>query len=205
MQRRIQDHKESQDAGALVENLQEHARPIEPGDVCPICQDDLYQCEQPVISCHKSCGNSMHTKCLRILLDHYVHNQGQDIVKCPLCRKPGFGSVDEIRAQLKGSENARKEKTKRDKIRHYGSSCNECQKSPITGYVFRCTACTVSLILSPTLARTLTCARRASREAPTRSILLKQGWIAKRLGLQQGGLCQPFLLPQSWNSFRRAI
>ena len=48
------------------------AKPIEPGDVCAICQEDLYDeagevltSNGPLVFCKQSCGNSVHAKCMK--------------------------------------------------------------------------------------------------------------------------------------------
>jgi E3 ubiquitin-protein ligase ZSWIM2 len=121
-------------------------REIEAGDVCPICQDDLlaeFSPQAPTLHCRLSCGNSIHSKCLKILLDHHVKSGQASTLNCPLCRKQGFGTIDEIQAQLTDMDKIKREQKQKDKIRHYGSTCSGCKKSPITGDVFRCVACTV--------------------------------------------------------------
>jgi hypothetical protein len=99
-------------------------RTIEKGDVCPICQD-------------------LHSKCLKVLLDHHIKTMGQDAIKCPLCRTAGFGTVEEISAQLTDIETLKKEQKQKERNRHFGTTCGGCKKSPITGDVFRCLVCTV--------------------------------------------------------------
>ncbi|TPX60520.1 hypothetical protein PhCBS80983_g01679 [Powellomyces hirtus] len=90
-------------------------RPIEEGDVCPICQEDLASADAPLTYCKKSCGNHMHVKCVRVLMDHQSRSLGLEQVKCPLCRKD-LGSVENLKKQLDGDKDA-KEKEKRRKRR----------------------------------------------------------------------------------------
>jgi hypothetical protein len=60
------------------------ARPIEEDEVCPICQDVLIE-ETPkqTIHCFTSCGNNMHMKCIRILMNHQK-TLGKDCINCPV-------------------------------------------------------------------------------------------------------------------------
>ncbi|VDP97994.1 unnamed protein product [Trichobilharzia regenti] len=46
-------------------------RRIEADDICPICQDNLLcQKRYPVTFCRRSCGNSVHIKCMKVWTDH---------------------------------------------------------------------------------------------------------------------------------------
>ncbi|KAJ3148961.1 E3 ubiquitin-protein ligase Zswim2 [Geranomyces michiganensis] len=60
-------------------------RPLEDGDVCPICQEDLASESTPsaLTYCKTSCGNHMHVKCVRVLMDHQSRSMGMENVKCP--------------------------------------------------------------------------------------------------------------------------
>ncbi|KAJ3175423.1 E3 ubiquitin-protein ligase Zswim2 [Geranomyces variabilis] len=78
------------DSAATIAGIQ--PRPLEDGDVCPICQEDLVpQLAPPALTyCKKSCGNHMHVKCVRVLMEHQSRSMGMENVKCPshtLCDK----------------------------------------------------------------------------------------------------------------------
>ncbi|KAJ3273028.1 E3 ubiquitin-protein ligase Zswim2, partial [Borealophlyctis nickersoniae] len=74
-------------------------RPIEPDDVCPICQEDLLTPGMPLTYCKTSCGNSIHIKCVKVLMEHQTKTMGLDKIKCPLCRND-LGSVDELQREF---------------------------------------------------------------------------------------------------------
>ena len=139
--------KQVDNIGTSVETVEKHSqaggicrREIEEGDVCPICQDDLTS-SQPTLHCSKSCGNNIHSKCLKVLLDHHVKTLGADVVKCPFCRVD-FASAEELKQMIGDTEKVRKER-KKEKTRHFGSTCLECSLSPITGDIYRCIVCKV--------------------------------------------------------------
>ncbi|KAJ3173000.1 E3 ubiquitin-protein ligase Zswim2 [Geranomyces variabilis] len=120
-------------------------RPLEDGDVCPICQEDLVRPSAPpaLTYCKKSCGNHMHVKCVRVLMEHQSRSMGMENVKCPLCRKD-LGSVESLKQQLDGDHNARSEAQRRRNLRpavHKGRECQECKISPIVGKCHKCTVC----------------------------------------------------------------
>jgi hypothetical protein len=52
---------------------------ITPDDVCPICLDDMYCCEEELIHCKYSCGNALHKECFD------MYNKKQHTVKCLFC------------------------------------------------------------------------------------------------------------------------
>ncbi|KAJ3405146.1 E3 ubiquitin-protein ligase Zswim2, partial [Chytridiales sp. JEL 0842] len=113
-------------------------RPIEDGDICPICQEDLRDESAPTTYCKLSCGNNLHVKCMKILIYHQTKSMHLDIIKCPLCRKE-FGSAEELKKEF--SETS-KEFVKMDKVRkHFGTSCDDCGMTPIVGKCHRCMVC----------------------------------------------------------------
>ncbi|KAJ3385395.1 E3 ubiquitin-protein ligase Zswim2 [Lobulomyces angularis] len=118
-------------------------RDIEEGDVCPICQDDLIG-EQPTIYCKKSCGNNMHSKCLKVLMEHQVRTLGENLVKCPLCRKD-FGTCEEINQLIAESQPTRSKqillKKKLNLKKHFGFKCMNCEINPIVGKCHKCLIC----------------------------------------------------------------
>lgn len=60
------------------------ARPISSTDVCPICQETLLLPVSPLTHCRLSCGNSIHVKCMKVLMDHQIGSLGLKTVKCPV-------------------------------------------------------------------------------------------------------------------------
>jgi E3 ubiquitin-protein ligase ZSWIM2 len=174
-------------------------REIEQGDVCPICQDDLNDESAPTLHCKRSCGNNLHSKCLKILLDH-LKAMGQDSVKCPLCRTEGFGTVDEINAQLTDIEALKKEQKQKGRIRHYGTACAGCQKSPITGDMYRCVVCTVRLIYS--YCRIYFSVRVVSDLENTMSMPLKRGLRKDHRGVAPVALSMRSWRLLLWNNYK---
>ncbi|KAI8814698.1 hypothetical protein BJ742DRAFT_864717 [Cladochytrium replicatum] len=72
-------------------------RVIAPDDVCPICQDGLATAPADGLSyCRYGCGNNLHVKCLKILVEHQTKVMGLDVIRCPLCRKD-FGTLAELK------------------------------------------------------------------------------------------------------------
>ncbi|KND03239.1 uncharacterized protein SPPG_02292 [Spizellomyces punctatus DAOM BR117] len=118
-------------------------RPIQENDICPICQEELISSSSSLTYCKTSCGNHMHVKCVRVLMEHQSKSMGLDTVKCPLCRKD-LGTVEELKTQLsaeeKGDRQKRKEKTRKPAL-HKGTSCQECGCLSIVGKCHRCTVC----------------------------------------------------------------
>ncbi|CAB4015338.1 E3 ubiquitin- ligase ZSWIM2-like [Paramuricea clavata] len=103
-------------------------------DVCPICQEDLFEQTQPTTYCKYGCGNSVHIKCMKVWAEHQK-SSGETIIKCPLCRVD-FGPFETIK-----SDYLRSVKNKQRYDVHIGAVCAHCGVSPITGKCFRCTIC----------------------------------------------------------------
>ncbi|KAI9338708.1 hypothetical protein DFJ73DRAFT_962063, partial [Zopfochytrium polystomum] len=116
-------------------------RPIEPGDVCPICMEELSASGYPMTHCKTGCGNSLHVKCLKILLEHQTKSMGLDRLKCPLCRND-FGAVDDLKKEFASIVQAHHKASK-----HYGMSCSECGVNPIEGKCHRCATCKAYSVL----------------------------------------------------------
>jgi len=55
---------------------------IDEEDQCPICLDDLYECDEEVIFCKYSCGNNIHRDCFEM----YYQKKKTDIT-CLYCTK----------------------------------------------------------------------------------------------------------------------
>ncbi|KAL2916685.1 E3 ubiquitin-protein ligase Zswim2 [Polyrhizophydium stewartii] len=129
-------------------------RPIEAHDVCPICQEELLDPPSPLAHCRFSCGNSIHVKCMKVLMEHENKSLGMDSMKCPaadiwlapvqLCRE-NFGSMDDLKKTFLANEGACAAAARREARSHIhvGHRCRECQTSPITGKLHKCMACTV--------------------------------------------------------------
>ncbi|KAI8615832.1 hypothetical protein BC830DRAFT_256731 [Chytriomyces sp. MP71] len=92
-------------------------RPIEDGDICPICMEDLDINIGAITYCKLSCGNNIHIKCMKILMDHQTKNMGLENIKCPLCRKD-FGKYDDLKKEL--SEGYSTQIKMDNQSRHYG-------------------------------------------------------------------------------------
>jgi E3 ubiquitin-protein ligase ZSWIM2 len=87
------------------------ARPVGPEDTCPICLNDLLDPPgAPLTHCSLSCGNSIHVKCLQILMEHQQKAQDPgslEHIKCPLCRS-AFGRVADLREVIAGVDKGRR-------------------------------------------------------------------------------------------------
>ena len=105
-------------------------RPIEEGDCCPICQDEMTS-SQHLTYCRYSCGHSIHSKCMKIWADHQV-SQGTKIL-CPMCRAE-FGTLKMIM-----TDHLKQNAFRRDV--HPGTTCNNCSATPIQGKHYLCTIC----------------------------------------------------------------
>ncbi|KAJ3302288.1 E3 ubiquitin-protein ligase Zswim2 [Kappamyces sp. JEL0829] len=122
---------ESSPGGSVEEGVP--ARPVDKDDVCPICQDELLGPGlPPLVHCQVSCGNSIHAKCMKILLQHQ-ESLGASDLKCPFCRQH-MGSVDLIKEKIEGTM---KKKTPAKKHTHYGMECHDCHSYPIKGTLFK--------------------------------------------------------------------
>ena len=105
-------------------------RPVEEGDCCPICQDEMTPA-QHLTFCRYSCGHSIHSKCMKIWADHQL-SQGTKIL-CPMCRAE-FGTLKMIM-----TDHLKKSAFRRDT--HPGTTCNNCNSNPIQGKHYMCTIC----------------------------------------------------------------
>ncbi|OAJ36555.1 hypothetical protein BDEG_20717 [Batrachochytrium dendrobatidis JEL423] len=113
-------------------------RPIEPHDVCAICQEELLSPATPLAHCRFSCGNSIHVKCMKILMDHQTKALGMEKMECPLCRG-NFGLIEDLKAifcstnDKFGIRNRHRAGKDSSSYIHHGSCCKECSISPISG------------------------------------------------------------------------
>eukprot|EP00727_Mastigamoeba_balamuthi_P007114 m51a1_g3022 hypothetical protein (553) ;mRNA; f:872780-874780 len=103
----------------------------EPGETCPICQDEMVQGEE-LTYCSLGCGNSIHVSCMR----HYArHQQSQELaVKCPLCRQ--------LWDDIPPPERKKPSAPTRRPDAHYGVTCHLCHEPNISGVRYRCVYCT---------------------------------------------------------------
>jgi E3 ubiquitin-protein ligase ZSWIM2 len=111
------------------------ARTIAEGDICPICQDELSANDgaSRTIHCFSSCGNNIHTKCLKILINHQK-SLGKDSIACPLCRNE-LGKIDSIMSRIE-----QQKKPMINTYLHVKHECKECHDTP-RGNLYRCTLC----------------------------------------------------------------
>nr|CCC90570.1 conserved hypothetical protein [Trypanosoma congolense IL3000] len=87
-------------------------KPIEEGDVCPICFDELIGNAQ-LDYCQGGCGKYIHTRCFR----HYMRHNSAGPLRCPYCR-------------VLWTHNAKP----------HSKSCKACKKC-ICGPSYRCLFC----------------------------------------------------------------
>ncbi|KAI8816872.1 uncharacterized protein EV422DRAFT_544353 [Fimicolochytrium jonesii] len=106
-------------------------RSISDDDVCPICQETLQNSSKHLTFCSKSCGNSVHLKCMKMVMEHQTASGTADVVKCPLCRNV-FATVEELTAELAGLP---------DRQAIHWVTCKECDTKPISGNCYRCKTC----------------------------------------------------------------
>ena len=109
-------------------------RVIGPDDVCPICQDNLLDSAQSLVYCRLGCGQSIHTKCMKIMADHQRSVGGERPVQCPLCREE-FGPI-----QSRTSKSVKRLRAERESL-HLGVTCSHCHVCPIAGKCYRCATC----------------------------------------------------------------
>ena len=113
-------------------------RQLTQDDLCPICQEELLGSPNPLTYCKKSCGQSVHVKCMKVWADHQRVSNGEEVVKCPLCREE-FGPYEELRRGI-ASAACRKAASQSQNI-HQGTTCDNCGLSPIAGRCYRCAVC----------------------------------------------------------------
>jgi E3 ubiquitin-protein ligase ZSWIM2 len=117
-------------------------RPISSTDVCPICQELLLSPSAPLTHCRLSCGNSIHIRCMKVLMDHQIGSLGLQNVKCPLCRND-FGSFEGLQIEFTEilKTEVQNQKAIQRKARHFGCSCHHCKTTPIVGTCHNCISC----------------------------------------------------------------
>ncbi|KAK3246243.1 hypothetical protein CYMTET_44215 [Cymbomonas tetramitiformis] len=110
------------------------AREIEEGDTCPICLADLDDSQQST-HCKRSCGKSVHVKCMIMYAEHAISNNQKGKVPCPFCREDwGAHVLTELRTLQRSSK-------KKPRQGHRSTACVTCKMAPIKGALHRCVAC----------------------------------------------------------------
>nr|XP_056717181.1 E3 ubiquitin-protein ligase ZSWIM2 [Euleptes europaea] len=113
---------------------------IETEDVCPICQDVLFQKMLPVTYCRFGCGNNIHIVCMKIWADHQQGLERDSLIKCPLCRED-FAPLKLILEEFRNCRRLVTAAEKQPLDRHLGVPCNNCRICPVEGICYRCTEC----------------------------------------------------------------
>ncbi|KAJ3362593.1 E3 ubiquitin-protein ligase Zswim2 [Allomyces javanicus] len=131
-------------------------RPVTEDDVCPICQESMFESEIPLCFCRQSCGNNIHVPCMKLVADHQAKALGQTTVTCPLCRAD-FGSMDDIevlaqewtktKRQVDLAQSRRVRPAASSRVTA-GPACRGCKK-PIRGTRYKCTVCTAVHLCQP--------------------------------------------------------
>lgn len=129
-------------ASAGTENGVEKKKEIETDDVCPICQEDIYNTKKALIHCKFGCGNSIHVNCMKVWADHRKKSTNEEIVRCPLCRTE-FSSHSNIIKEYSLAK--AKEKSKLQQKRRF---CSSCSSQVVTGEYYRCVVCRDVLLCS---------------------------------------------------------
>ena len=134
-------------------------RDISSDDICAICQDELLDSKSSsssststtktclLMHCKLSCGNSIHSKCLKILIQHQK-SLGKEEVKCPYCRNE-FGKIENLEHEMENMAKSLKKASTKRQHTHYGMECHHCHTYPIKGNIQKCKTCS-SLYLCET-------------------------------------------------------
>lgn len=118
-------------------------RPLEEGDACPICQEDMQEGEV-LTYCTVSCGNNVHAKCMKVWAEHRASLE--EPVTCPLCRKNwGSTALKDIKSEIRRAQPTHV---------HLKVACAACSATPIYGVCYRCLACEVRAAAPGALRRT---------------------------------------------------
>lgn len=120
------------DADGGADGVSRH--PLDPDEVCPICQEDMREADI-LVWCRVACGKSIHARCMRVWAQHQ-EGIGEEVT-CPLCRKPwGERAAARIAREVGSRQPAR---------RHQGVSCLACRARPVCGTLYRCLHCRYAL------------------------------------------------------------
>ncbi|KAM7375437.1 hypothetical protein PAMA_014506 [Pampus argenteus] len=123
-----------QEAGSVCRKM------IQAQDVCPICQEELLEKKLPVSYCRFGCGNNVHICCMKVWADHQQLSDGEETLKCPLCRED-FSSLELLQEQVKNAAKLCSAAEREKPNRHLGVICHGCQVCPVIGKCFKCTVC----------------------------------------------------------------
>mmetsp|Transcript_18627 Transcript_18627/g.61188 ORF Transcript_18627/g.61188 Transcript_18627/m.61188 type:complete len:616 (-) Transcript_18627:259-2106(-) len=126
----VQDRKKREspaEASAEVEQ-----KPIVEGDVCVICQEELSSEKEPLTYCRRSCGNSVHARCMKVWGEHKTSQK--ENISCPLCREDwGPDALALLSRDLRPP--------RRPSNLHHGVCCSRCRSLPVVGTRYRCLLC----------------------------------------------------------------
>lgn len=126
--RRFQEASSRKKKASEAGNGEKEQKEVEEGDVCAICQDDMFEGSEPLTWCKQSCGQSVHAKCMKVWAEH--KQSVGDKVTCPFCREDwGPLAIDKIKKEIKAS--------RRNPNVHLGVKCGACHAGPVTGDRFR--------------------------------------------------------------------
>eukprot|EP00794_Sanderia_malayensis_P003262 gene3262-3743_t len=134
----VQIREERKAESSTVGESKLNPKTIEEEDVCPICQEDLIACKEPLTYCKFGCGNNVHIKCMKVWAQHRK-SDGENIIKCPLCRTD-FGSYQDVIQEFHSLTTKRRSKIETNDL-HLGATCQHCKASPIQGKCYRCVLC----------------------------------------------------------------
>lgn len=67
---------------------------IEDDDICPICLDTLYDCDEEIVFCKYYCGNNIHKECFDII------NDNKTDITCLYCFKPWISNKSTLQPYI---------------------------------------------------------------------------------------------------------
>ncbi|TPX73208.1 hypothetical protein CcCBS67573_g05519 [Chytriomyces confervae] len=143
-------------------------RAIEEGDMCPICMEDLDNATGAITYCKMSCGNNIHVKCMKVLMDHQTKSLGLENIKCPLCRKD-FGKYEDLKKEL--SEGFHHQEQRVLNVRKRRSSENATGEAPLKRPVHRLTVFKTDATVVKSTAALSTSVTSASWQDVTGAVL----------------------------------
>eukprot|EP00892_Ulva_mutabilis_P012680 jgi/Ulvmu1/9785/UM056_0025.1 len=112
-------------------------KPVQQGDLCPICYDEIHGVDILHLTwCQKGCGQNVHGKCMQVWMAHSIKTQKD--LQCPMCRT-NWG-IFTWRAPAKRLMADRRTSAALHHV-HPGTSCSECQATPISGPRYSCVSC----------------------------------------------------------------
>jgi hypothetical protein len=126
----------NQDSANSSASASVQAKPLEEGDCCPICQEELSMSEN-LTFCRVGCGNYIHAACMEVWGRNCINNRksADEPISCPLCRaKWTATTIEELRVDLGLQKAVSKSRL--------NILCSVCE-SPILHTQFRCVICPV--------------------------------------------------------------